>query len=213
MKGYYINLERSTERRASIEASFLGSQLIRFNAIEPKEDIIINGVKHISTVAGCFLSHQAVWELIVSDTMLDNQDWVLVAEDDIQFDENVTFNDFAKKLDDDIYKSVGFVQAINVPDDLVGLHKPETFNRFTTALYFIRKAFAQKLLEITKGNIYIADMFGSYFPEDSLIGGMNTTGKVAYSSQASYSTINGKVNEKLKTQLIANGLKLDNWLI
>lgn len=80
MRAVYINLDRSTDRRAWMEAqaSNLGISLERFPAVDGST-LASNPFPNVPIgAAGCFLSHRALW----SEIAKGNDPYVLVLEDD-----------------------------------------------------------------------------------------------------------------------------------
>lgn len=96
MKVYYINLDRSPERRAwfTQQAEALGLDLVRVPAVDGRElpaaeldhwRQLSEGNKVLSPgEIGCFLSHRKAWEAVLAG----NEKWAFIAEDDIHFSRN-----------------------------------------------------------------------------------------------------------------------------
>lgn len=96
MKVYYINLDRSPERRAwfTQQAEALGLDLVRVPAVDgrelPAEELdhwrkLTAGNKVLSPgEIGCFLSHRKAWEMVIAG----DEKWAFIAEDDIHFAES-----------------------------------------------------------------------------------------------------------------------------
>ncbi|MCG8271051.1 glycosyltransferase family 25 protein [Aquamicrobium sp. NLF2-7] len=95
MKVYYINLDRSPERRAwfTKQAEALGLDLVRVPAVDGRElpaaeldrwRQLSEGNKILSPgEIGCFLSHRKAWEMVLAG----QEKWAFIAEDDIHFSE------------------------------------------------------------------------------------------------------------------------------
>lgn len=101
MKGYYINLDKDTEKRKKMESSLksLNLQIERFPAVYGKEidkdkirDIFSDDyLKSISDGAiGCALSHISLWTKIINENLQNT----IILEDDIVFTD-----DSARKLE------------------------------------------------------------------------------------------------------------------
>ncbi|MGS1093817.1 glycosyltransferase family 25 protein [Aquamicrobium terrae] len=96
MKVYYINLDRSPERRAwfTQQAEALGLDLVRVPAVDGRElpageldhwRQLSEGNKILSRgEIGCFLSHRKAWEAVLAA----QEKWAFIAEDDIHFSRN-----------------------------------------------------------------------------------------------------------------------------
>ncbi|WP_315924296.1 glycosyltransferase family 25 protein [Mesorhizobium sp. SP-1A] len=91
MKVYFINLDRSPERRGWFEAQAarLGLDAVRIEAVDARQlpDIEIERLRGLSSgrnslspgEIGCFLSHRKIWQAV-----LDGADeWAFAAEDDL----------------------------------------------------------------------------------------------------------------------------------
>ncbi|MET3660973.1 glycosyltransferase family 25 protein [Aquamicrobium ahrensii] len=116
MKVYYINLDRSPERRAwfTRQTDALGLDLVRVSAVDGRElpaaeldhwRKLSEGHKALSAgEIGCFLSHRKAWGAVLAG----NEKWAFVAEDDIHFSRNA-----AAFLSDDswIPAQAGLVKA------------------------------------------------------------------------------------------------------
>lgn len=97
MKVYYINLDRSPERRAwfTKQAEALGLDLVRVPAVDGRElpaaeldhwRQLSEGNKILSPgEIGCFLSHRKAWEMVLAG----EEKWAFIAEDDIHFSERI----------------------------------------------------------------------------------------------------------------------------
>ncbi|MET3660312.1 glycosyltransferase family 25 protein [Aquamicrobium ahrensii] len=80
MRIFCVNLDRSTERWASIErqASNLGLEIERFSAVDGSAMKSLPDFPIATGAIGCFLSHHKIWKLIS-----DGQDeYALILEDD-----------------------------------------------------------------------------------------------------------------------------------
>ena len=96
MKVYYINLDRSPERRAWFkqQTEDLGLELVRVPAVDGRQLSVAEldswrafteGNEILSAAEiGCFLSHRKAWEMVLSG----DEKWAFVAEDDIHFSGN-----------------------------------------------------------------------------------------------------------------------------
>ncbi|MET3794136.1 glycosyltransferase family 25 protein [Aquamicrobium terrae] len=96
MKVYYINLDRSPERRAwfTQQAEALGLDLVRVPAVDGRElpaaeldhwRQLSEGNKVLSPgEIGCYLSHRKAWEAVLAG----DEKWAFIAEDDIHFSRN-----------------------------------------------------------------------------------------------------------------------------
>jgi GR25 family glycosyltransferase involved in LPS biosynthesis len=86
IEGFYINLDRSTDRRAAVESSIaqlsIGHKIQRFAALEGDD----RPAQLTKSQLGCFLSHQA----ILNDA--DDTKFTLIFEDDVVFPS--MFNDY-----------------------------------------------------------------------------------------------------------------------
>jgi len=89
-KIFYINLDRSIERRSSIEegvseiSSVIGVTHERFPAVYGKNDSwciqTAEGREQVLGTLGCFRSHVSVWEKALAEEPV--QPWIMVMEDD-----------------------------------------------------------------------------------------------------------------------------------
>jgi glycosyl transferase, family 25 len=114
---YVINLKRRKDRYNEFKnrcSKYFDSDLIeRFDAIDGKEvkqdELFLDVLKKCTSkgVIGCFLSHVGIWEKVIKDETLKDDDIILIFEDDVFFLERHFENKFKeaildfKKLNDE----------------------------------------------------------------------------------------------------------------
>ena len=113
-------------------------------------------------VLGCSLSHYLIWENIKQNKKLNENDFVLVLEDDIEFSQQfiMKFNNLLDELkNDDKWDTVflGFTDYKNVndskvSDSLIRFSGDKRVNGGGTFAYLIRKKGARKFVEQVKKN-------------------------------------------------------------
>lgn len=100
MKVYYINLDRSPERRAWFkqQAEALELDLVRVPAVDGRELPAAeldywkglssgeDGINLSPGEVGCFLSHRRAWEAVLAG----DEKWAFIAEDDVHFSIHAT---------------------------------------------------------------------------------------------------------------------------
>lgn len=102
-KKYVINLKHRTDRyeefKDRISKHFNPELIERFDAINGKnidestiKDNFLKKIKNKGEL-GCFLSHQQIWELVINDSSIKDDDLILVFEDDIFFSDSENFSE------------------------------------------------------------------------------------------------------------------------
>ncbi|BDU54770.1 glycosyltransferase family 25 protein [Limnohabitans sp. TEGF004] len=170
MIGYYINLDRSVERRLQFEGALQRSELEfhiqRFPAINGQEYPVQN--KNLSFGQwGCWLSHLSIIEHHVNNV---TNDLVLILEDDSCFDKNLNLaHDLIKNYQEDwdiIYLDGTFVEvgdmisinnilhnsAVNIPK-IHDIHHETTI--YGTHGYILNYKNIKKVHELLKNNIFL----------------------------------------------------------
>lgn len=209
MKKYLISLEKDAHRRELFFSQPETSDFEIFNAINTmalSDDELQNKFNYdafkqayhrqvTKGEIGCTLSHLAVYQKIIDDQTLAEEDYVLVCEDDVLFAENFNENLTAllnEKLNADIIL-VGQSKILSFDDRELWINYPTTFKAFQkriaqtnycyaypyknyfagTVAYLIRKSACRVFLEYAQKNLYwLADdfiLFGDKFGLDILI--------------------------------------------
>ncbi|WP_342448053.1 glycosyltransferase family 25 protein [Parasedimentitalea huanghaiensis] len=162
---YLINLDNSPERLKAFEAetSHFGLQFTRVSAVNSAEippdqadNLLSRRSGHLPLgkgEMGCFLSHQKVWDLIISG----NDEWAFVAEDDIHISNpDAFFSDMSWLPEDaDIVKAETARQLVTLSIQLhstVDGHEIRQLQSYHggSAGYFVSRTGAQKLLASTQ---------------------------------------------------------------
>jgi len=104
---YVINLKRRKDRYDEFKnrcSKYFDSDLIeRFDAIDGKEvkqdELFLDALKKCTSkgVIGCFLSHVGIWEKVIKDETLKDDDIILIFEDDVFFLERIIFENKFKE--------------------------------------------------------------------------------------------------------------------
>ena len=85
-KCYVINLDRMSDRYSEFlqRIPFEQSICTRFSAIDGND--IINYEKNENPhIMGCHLSHKAILQNVINDSSINDEDYVIIFEDDVYF--------------------------------------------------------------------------------------------------------------------------------
>lgn len=193
-KGYVINLNRHPERLQAFYQQPQAVNFRRFPAMDKQiltllsahflfnTDKIAQIIRREITLGeiGCTLSHIGCWKLIAEDSTLSDDDFVLIAEDDVKlhldFEPNIAaILDYAKSEQNIsliILQKLGLFQSDwNKVErsEQIALIKPES-NYFCdndgSALYAIRKSHAKEITMWLAENkpYWLADQFSIFTP-------------------------------------------------
>lgn len=195
MKGYVINLDRQPERLHQFFQQPASQLFERVPAVDKKILELINddalffdthalsnfiGRKVTSGEIACTLSHIRCWKKIALDPQIQDDDFALIAEDDIIFSASNNFkqivqdiNQVAKnmavdiiilqalaifntQLKQDIYQGSGELKLIHL--------QPDGINNQGSSLYLIRKKQVKLILEAlnSKKPYWLADQYTAF---------------------------------------------------
>ena len=195
-KGYVINLDRSPERLAKFNQHPDSIYFHRFSAIDKREFESIPNIKKLlfddsvikqkyartNVSLGeicCTLSHIACWKLAAEDSSLSDDDYVVIAEDDVSLVPH--FGKLVSELEINMKKSASNIILLQKLGGRIDYWKtaiansnmsvyPIIFDNYHeydndgASLYLIRKSFAKqmvnKLARIKP--FWLADMFTSF---------------------------------------------------
>ncbi len=184
MKVYYINLDRSPERRAwfTQQAEALGLDLVRVPAVDGRElpaaeldhwRQLSEGNKVLSPgEIGCFLSHRKAWEAVLAG----DEKWAFIAEDDIHFSESTKI--FFQNIswvppNADLVKAETDLRRHQFSRKYWSLTRPYTLrklqsNHLNAGGYFISKHSCKILLSYTKNKCEAVDglLFAKIFMKE-----------------------------------------------
>ena len=195
-KGYVINLDRSSERLAKFNQHPDSIYFSRFSAIDKKQFENIPNITELlfdSSIIKqkygrdnislgeicCTLSHISCWKLVAEDSSLRNDDYVVIAEDDVSL--VPYFAKLVSELAMNMKKSASNIillqklgsridywkTAISNSDMSVSPIIFEGYHEYDNdgaSLYLIRKSFAEEMVDkIAKIKpFWLADMFTSF---------------------------------------------------
>lgn len=207
MKGYVINLDRQPERLEHFYAQ-PGSKIFqKVSAVDRKVLDLIGNKEFFFDVAtftrmiprgptmgeiACTLSHIKCWQLIAMDDTIEEDDFCLIAEDDITLlpnagKESTVFQDvvvdIAKALENFPVELVKLQMLAYREDDLfevgknIALSKEITtgydtsYDNTGSALYLIRKSLAQAIMHKlkTKKPYWLADGFTKFCNPENIM--------------------------------------------
>lgn len=163
---YCINLPFSKERYSLIKQDkfFSNSQII--NGVLGKDviDFIPNPNELTEGELGCILSHIKVWKMVIEDTSINNNDFVMIIEDDVY-----SVEDINQKLNICLNTNFDFIQGNSEKQVLTHSSKVSiTFK--SSACYLIRKKLCKHLLDKIKGKkLILMDLWDIWLEEDTKV--------------------------------------------
>lgn len=194
LKGYVINLNRHPERLRAFYQQEEARAFQRLPAVDKQiltllpSQFVFNTEKLANIIRrevtlgeiGCTLSHIECWRKIAEDNQINDDDFVLVAEDDVRFHSDFSANvalivDYTKPLENIsliILQKLGlFGSDWNKPAENSAIQLIEPQNTVTcdndgSALYAIRKSHAKQLIASlqTEKPFWLADQFSFFTP-------------------------------------------------
>ena len=191
MKCYLINLERRPDRYKNFMQHAQGLSVTKVVAVDKldiekvKDKELLFNVEKFSTLAdypvswgeiACTLSHTKVWRLIAEDESLADDEFALVAEDDLFFADNaanlmIGLREYLRKNESKLnlvrlhhlHNPKGVIQE---GVETLSLEGPDTIKPIDngSSLYFIRKSKAKQLVAWLKTNkpFWLADWFNAF---------------------------------------------------
>ena len=210
MKGYYINLERSKDRKSLMKANLITSNFIRVKGITPVDkpkNIIPSSIGYAMTATEecCFLSHLECWKLIAQS----DEPYGFICEDDVNLQKGI-LEQVSNILNDNLPQFLHITFGSNKLKEV-------TFKdliRCGTYSYIISKELASFLVQqFEKDNkIYVADLYHEYMPEAGKVFQLQTN-LIKWFDTSKESTIEVGMFNQWKEHLISSGMKLTNWII
>lgn len=146
MKIFWINLEKSLDRRKFMEKQFesLGYENYRFNAITPenlpKMEKDINKYKIFDNQYACLCSHI----LVLKQCLKYDDNWFCIMEDDMKINDNINLDDIIKKCPSD--SEILQLFSSNYTYDRCDEMWIKWNNNWSTGIYLINKHAIKKIL-------------------------------------------------------------------
>lgn len=164
---YCINLPLSKERYDLIKRDKFFSNSHIINGVYGKDviDFIPNPNELTEGELGCTLSHIKIWKMVIEDTSIDDNDFVMIIEDDV-----CSIEDIEGKLEICLNSNFDFIQG-NSSNKILTYSSKKSITFKSSACYLIRKKLCKQLLDKIKGNnLILMDLWDIWLEEDTKVG-------------------------------------------
>lgn len=217
MKKYFINLDSRKDRLTNMLSNKYSYTFTRIKAIhfdEISSIYLTENPELVPAEIACFLSHLKIWKIVALDFDIKDDEYVLISEDDVVFNENT--EDILNKISKcNNYHAVRFIQCINHnANNKIEIRyvKPNSIDRTSTACYLIKKSLCKELVRKFSyiNTVHIVDLFSQYIEESVGLLDINIT---SWSDTANQSDISVQTDSKVKELLINSVFSYDNWCI
>lgn len=163
---YCINLPLSKQRYDLIKKDKFFSNFQIVNGVYGKDviDFVSNPNELTEGELGCTLSHIKIWKMVVEDTSINDNDFVMIIEDDVYSVEGIE-----DKLKICLKTNFDFIQGNSLNQTLT--HSSKTSITFkSSACYLIRKKLCKQLLDkIKSNNLILMDLWDVWLEEDTKV--------------------------------------------